>query len=139
MVLQIAADQSDDKAEAKTVEKAETSTEKKATENGTEEEKKENEETALTDDGNDDRLYVQRAMAKAERISILKDAFNTSHESKQKQHGVNLYVKNLDDQVVLSSSYLYVVYTRFSISYDGWKCIIILSCSVMVCYAKYWS
>lgn len=45
------------------------------------------------------RLYVQRAMTKAERISMLKEQFNTNTSEKQKQQGVNLYVKNLDDKV----------------------------------------
>lgn len=48
----------------------------------------------------ENRLYVQRAMSKAERINMLKESFNNTHEGKQKQPGVNLYVKNLDVQVV---------------------------------------
>lgn len=46
------------------------------------------------------RLYVQRAMTKTERVVALKEQFTATTQGKPEvQMGVNLYVKNLDDQV----------------------------------------
>merc|ERR1719229_318000 len=42
------------------------------------------------------KLYVQRAQPKAERLAEMRDKFPAS--GKDKTEGVNLYVKNLDEQ-----------------------------------------
>jgi len=45
------------------------------------------------------QLYVQRAQSKAERQADMKDKFQgASSPSEGRQHGVNLYVKNLDEE-----------------------------------------
>mmetsp|Transcript_65763 Transcript_65763/g.148384 ORF Transcript_65763/g.148384 Transcript_65763/m.148384 type:complete len:639 (-) Transcript_65763:128-2044(-) len=43
------------------------------------------------------KLYAQRAQSKKERQAELRDKFSTSKDSSSKQQGVNLYVKNLDE------------------------------------------
>lgn len=50
-------------------------------------------------EANPEFLYVQRAMDKGERISLLKEQFSASSTAKQRQQGSNLYIKNLDDKV----------------------------------------
>jgi len=51
------------------------------------------------------KLYVQRAQSKQERQAELRDKFGTSERAAapEKQQGVNLYVKNLDDDTDDSS------------------------------------
>ncbi|XP_055388895.1 polyadenylate-binding protein 1A-like [Condylostylus longicornis] len=98
----IASDQSDDKPND-VPKKTETKPDA-ATEESAEDEKKPVDDDAKSDSSKDtedtSRLYVQRAMTKAERIALLKEQFTTNNAEKQKQSGVNLYVKNLDDQVI---------------------------------------
>ena len=43
------------------------------------------------------KLYVQRAQRKKERQAELRDKFSSSKDTGTKQQGVNLYVKNLDE------------------------------------------
>eukprot|EP00416_Gambierdiscus_australes_P019705 CAMPEP_0171071866 /NCGR_PEP_ID=MMETSP0766_2-20121228/10542_1 /TAXON_ID=439317 /ORGANISM="Gambierdiscus australes, Strain CAWD 149" /LENGTH=663 /DNA_ID=CAMNT_0011528419 /DNA_START=126 /DNA_END=2117 /DNA_ORIENTATION=+ len=58
--------------------------------------KEEGKEEELGPDGHPiGKLYVQRMQPKAERLAELRDKFSTSKEPKQQ--GVNLYVKNLDE------------------------------------------
>lgn len=98
IVQQIAADQSDDTPEEKKGEKSEKKEDSDESQTGDE---KDGDSTKTTSGNgeNSKRLYVQRAMTKAERIAMLKEKFNLNIAEKQKQQGVNLYVKNLGDQV----------------------------------------
>jgi len=57
--------------------------------------KEDGKEDELVDGHPVGKLYVQRAQSKAERTAELREKFNSSKEPKQQ--GVNLYVKNLDE------------------------------------------
>lgn len=92
-----------EKEKTEETKKTEESAVKKVDENTnekTEEEKAEDAKAAAEKEAQDDRLYVVRAMPRAERVAMLKEAFTSnSSEGKSKQQGINLYVKNLDDEV----------------------------------------
>jgi len=60
--------------------------------------KEEGKEEELGMDGHPiGKLYAQRAQSKKERQAELRDKFSSSKDTGSKQQGVNLYVKNLDE------------------------------------------